>query len=67
MSVQEEITAVKFILACFYDQPDNEVQRNELIKTKVEENTWVKTYANFSVPELKEQLRGLQSQLLAGK
>ena len=32
MSLQKKTKAVKFILACFYDQPVDEVQRNALIK-----------------------------------
>ena len=34
MSLQKKTKAVNFILACFYDQPVNEVQRNALINKK---------------------------------
>jgi hypothetical protein len=37
-----EIEAAKLILACFLDEPENEVQRNNLIRGKVAENEKVK-------------------------
>ena len=63
MSIEKEIEAVKFILACFFDEPDNLVERNNLIRGKVGENELIKTYADFSKVELKEQLIALQKQL----
>ena len=66
MSVQEEITAVKFILRSFLLETD-ETKRMASILEKVKDNEHVATYGRFSVPELKEQLRVLQSQLPAGK
>jgi hypothetical protein len=63
MFVGKKIEAVESILECFFDEPENEVKRNELIKAKVAENKWVKTYARFSENMLQEQLRALQSQL----
>ena len=59
MSVEKEIEALKFLLACFFDKPENEVERYKLIRGKVLENEYVRTYARFSETELKEQLRVL--------
>ena len=66
MSVQEEITAVKFILRSFLLETD-ETKRMASILEKVKDNEHVATYGRFSVPELKEQLRVLESQLPPGK
>ena len=62
-AVEKDIDAVKLILACFFDEPENNVERNKLIRRKVAENENVKTYARFSEAELKEQLRFLQVQV----
>ena len=43
-----EIEVAKLILACFLDEPENEVQRNNLIRGKVAENEKVKKFARFS-------------------
>jgi len=56
MSVEKEIEALKFLLAY---KPENEVERYKLIRGKVLENEYVRTYARFSETELKEQLRVL--------
>eukprot|EP01036_Dinobryon_divergens_P032238 gene32238-41783_t len=61
--VNKEIDAVKLILACFFDEPKNVVERNKLIIGKVVKNEHVKIYAGFSEEELKEQLRFLQAQV----
>ena len=63
MSLAKEIEALKIILNCFFDEPENVVERNKLIKRRVAENEHVKTYARFSEEELKRQLEILQSQL----
>ena len=54
--IEKDINALKLILACFYDEPDNIIERKKLIRRKVEENEHVKTYASFSEAELREQL-----------
>ena len=59
---KKDIDAVKLILQCFLDEPENNVKRNKLIRRKVAENEDVKTYGRFSEAELKEQLRFLQGQ-----
>ena len=63
MSLAIEIEALKIILNCFFDEPENVVERNKLIRRTVAENEHVKTYARFSEEELKRQLEILQSQL----
>jgi len=55
---------VKFILRSFLLETD-ETKRMASILEKVKDNEHVATYGRFSVPELKEQLRVLQSQLPA--
>jgi uncharacterized protein (DUF608 family) len=56
-----EIEAVKFLLASFFDNPI-EAERQLSIVEKAETNAHVKTYADFSKQELKEQLSALQKQ-----
>jgi len=65
VSMSVEIEAAKLILPCFLDEPENEVQRNNLIRGKVAENEKVKK----NVPDFlmrkktQKQLFVLQSQI----
>jgi hypothetical protein len=64
MSVDKEIEAVKFLLGSYFGSP-SESERTDLITNQFQEtkNEYLKTYAEFSKAELKEQLIVLQGQL----
>jgi hypothetical protein len=64
MSIEKEIEAVKFLLGTFFGGP-LENERTGLITNHFEatKNEYLKTYAEFSNEELKEQLIALQKQL----
>ena len=62
MSIEKEIVAVKSLLASFFGNP-NEADREIRIREEAVTNEYIKTYAEFSKAELKEQLQALQKQL----
>jgi hypothetical protein len=43
-------------LACFFDEPEDAVERNKLIRAKASENERIKTFGRLSERELKEEL-----------
>jgi hypothetical protein len=63
VAVEKDIDAVKLILACFFDEPENNAERDKLIRRKFAGNEQMKSYARFSEAELKEHLRFLQGQV----
>jgi hypothetical protein len=66
VTVEKDIEAVKFILACYFKYPHDEQKRNKLIKKKVLQNDMVAVYGRHSEDELKGILPGLQNQVSAG-
>jgi hypothetical protein len=66
-TVEKRVAAVKFILACFFDEPHDEEKRDKLIREKVLQNDMIKVYGRYSVEKLQELLQVLQSQVSAGK
>jgi hypothetical protein len=67
VTVEKDIEAVKFILACFFDEPHDEQKRDKLIKEKVLQNDMIKVYGMYSKEKLQDSLQVLQSQVSAGK
>ena len=61
-TVEKEIEAVKFLLGSFFGNPED-YERQQSIVEKAATNDHIKTYAEFSEVELREQLTALQKQL----
>ena len=62
-SVKQKIAAVEFLLRCFSKHPDNEVERNKLIREKAAVDEAVETYSRFTEEKLEKQLESLQDDL----
>ena len=60
---EQKIEAVEFLLGSFFTNP-TQAERQQLIFEKAETNVHIKTYTEFTIQELKEQLKALQKQLI---
>jgi hypothetical protein len=67
VTVEKDIEAVKFILACYFKYPHDDQKRNKLFKKKYLQNDMIAVYGMYSKDELKEILPGLQNQVSVGK
>jgi hypothetical protein len=61
-SIDEEIQAVKFLLASFFKYSNDEAERVKAIKEQCAKNDSVAIYTDFPKEKLQDQLISLQNQ-----